>query len=200
MPPFIGFILSYILLYKYIALFIFVFMAGLIVPIPVNIVLVAIGAFSNQQYFDFKESLIIATLANYFGDICAYTFFLRFGKDILREKYAKKYSFFMSLEKYFIEHRHLSIFGSRIIGLFGTPVNFLSGYMKVSFWEFTLFDILGNFIFVLSFLTLGYVVGDEWINISGFINTIMGIVTVIILLCTIYLVYRRAHKHRVDTH
>jgi membrane-associated protein len=189
MTSVISFLLSYLLLYKYITLFIFIFLAGLIIPIPVNILLVAVGAFSVQQYFNFSISLVVATIANVAGDTGAYFFFSRFGKDILRDKYIKKYSFFLHLEKYFESNAGVSIFVSRIVGIFGIPVNFLSGYSKTQFLKFVFFDVIGNIAFVLIFLSLGYVVGDEWVNISGFINTGMDIVSVIVLLIVIVTLY-----------
>ena len=194
MPSIIGFILSYLLIYKYTTLFVVVFIAGVIVPIPVNMVLIAVGAFSAEQFFNFNVSLVIATCANFIGDICAYTFFYHFGQASLREQYAKKYSFFSRLETYFMNHSSLSIFGSRIIGIFGIPVNFLSGYTKVSIWRFSFFDIFGNTIFVFIFLSIGYIVGDEWVDISSFVNTIMSIITVLILLVILYVMYKKNYE------
>jgi membrane-associated protein len=196
MTPLISFLLSYLLLYKYITLFVLVFLAGLIIPIPVNILLMAVGAFSSQSYFSFTASLVVGTIANASGDTCAYLFFSRYGQKILREQYAQKYSFFVKLEEYFIRHTAFAIMASRLIGLFGAPVNFLSGYMRISAMKFILFDLIGNCIFVLVFLTLGYVMGDMWTTISGFVNTVTWIITIILFLYVVYSIYR---KNRHDS-
>jgi membrane-associated protein len=196
MTPLISFLLSYILLYKYLTLFTLVFLAGLIVPIPINMILVAVGAFANQQYFSFSTSLVVATIANATGDVCAYLFFSRYGKSILREEYAKKHAFFPKLEDYFIRRTSVVIATSRLIGLFGTPVNFLSGYMQVPLYKFVLCDLVGNFVFVLIFLSIGYVVGDNWSTISGLLNTSMWIITTLISIYVIYSIYK---KNRHDS-
>jgi membrane-associated protein len=191
MPSIVEFVLLYLILYKYTTLFVVVFLAGVIVPIPIAMILVAVGALASQQYFSLYGSLATAVLANSMGDMCAYFFFLKFSRDILHEKYTQKYSFFTKLEYYFKKYTYVSIFISRIIGVFGTPVNFLSGYMKVKPSEFVLFDLLGNFVFVLIFLSLGYLFGDGWVNISGFVDTVMGSLTTIILLVTIGILWSK---------
>ncbi len=191
MTPLISFFLSYLLLYKYITLFVLVFLAGLIVPIPINILLVAVGAFSSQQYFNFTASLIVGTVANACGDVGAYFFFSRYGHSILRDQYAQKYTFFVKLEEYFHLHTGLVITASRLVGLFGTPVNFLSGYMRVPILKFIICDLIGNFVFVLVFLSIGYVVGDNWTNISGFVNTGMWIITISLAIYVIYTIYKK---------
>lgn len=190
MNSLIGFFLSYLLLYKYLSLFIIVFLAGLIIPIPVNAILLAIGAFSSQGYFDLAKSLIISISANVLGDISAYLFFNKFSHSILRDKYANKYQFFTRLEEFFKGHVGLSIFTSRIIGFFGIPVNFLSGYLKVPPYKFIFFDIMGNFFFVLIFLGIGYGLGYEWIDVSGFISDISNIIVVLVLMFIFLKLYR----------
>ena len=176
----VDFFLSYLLLYKYTTLFIIVFLAGLCIPIPMNILLLAVGALSIEGHFNFMLALTTATIANVCGDLVALFLFRKYSHAILRDQYAEKYSFFIRLEEFFQAHTNTAIFVSRIIGIFCTPVNFLSGYMKISPLRFAFFDSLGNFAFAFLFLKLGFWVGDKWLAVSDFVSTIMGIFAVII--------------------
>jgi len=180
--------LSYLLIYKYAALFVIICVSS-IVPLPVTTLLMAVGAFSIQGYFDFSTSLIIATIANIVGDIFDYGIFRKFGHALLRDKYARKYPYFVRLEQYFVEHTTLCIFASRIIGILGPPVNFLAGYSKTSFWKFLFLDCIGNTIYVFLFLVIGYGVGDEWSSLSGLVSTVSGIACVLLLLWIIGSIY-----------
>ena len=45
-------LLSYLLLYKYFAIFVLVFAGSFIVPLPGNAMLFAMGAFSSQGYMN----------------------------------------------------------------------------------------------------------------------------------------------------
>ncbi len=188
---YLGIFLSYLLLYKYVALFIIVFFAGIIIPLPINTLLMAVGAFSVQGYFSFTLSLVVATVSNVLGDMLDYWVFRRYGHAVLREKYANKYSFFLRLEDYLKRHTAISILVSRVVGILGPPVNFLSGYLKINFGKFLFYDVIGNTVFVLIFLIIGYLLGDEWQNITGFVSLASGTVLVLALLGVIWIVYRR---------
>ncbi len=194
----IDFALSYLLVYRYLTLFIIVFLAGFCVPIPVNILLMAAGALSSTGLFNFYYSFAIATVANATGDVIAYLLFRKYSHEILREKYAMKYPFFLRLEQYFQSHTSLSIVVSRLVGIFGTPVNFLSGYFKIPAWQFITFDLIGNTIFVYFFLRLGAWLGDRWIAISNFVGTIMSVLSFAILFFLIYILFFKKDKP-VDT-
>lgn len=176
----VSFFLSYLLIYKYTTLFVIVFLAGFCVPIPMNILLTAIGALTIEGDFNLFFALIISIVANLIGDLAAVLIFRKYGHSILRDKYVEKYKFFLRLEKFFQDYTNISIYISRIIGVFGTPVNFLSGYLRISLLRFTIFDVIGNFTFALFFLWLGHKVGDRWLAVSDFVNTIITIFAVII--------------------
>ncbi|OGJ07149.1 hypothetical protein A3I95_00070 [Candidatus Nomurabacteria bacterium RIFCSPLOWO2_02_FULL_44_12] len=265
----VGFFLSYLLLYKYTTLFIIVFLAGFCVPIPINILLMAVGALSLEGNFNFYLALVTGSIANLLGDVAALFIFRRYGHAILRDKFVQKYSFFIRLERFFERHvnisifvsriigifgtpvnflsgylkisitrfvifdyignfvfeilryperkltgvkysffirlerffeRHvnISIFVSRIIGIFGTPVNFLSGYLKISITRFVIFDYIGNFVFVYLFLSIGALVGDRWLAASDFVNAAMNVIAVILLVSIITLLYKtRNNNHTI---
>src|SRR3990167_8012224 len=194
----VNFFLSYLLLYKYTTLFIIVFLAGFCVPIPINILLMAVGALSLEGNFNFYLALVTGSIANLLGDVAALFIFRRYGHAILRDKFVQKYSFFIRLERFFERHVNISIFVSRIIGIFGTPVNFLSGYLKISITRFVIFDYIGNFVFVYLFLSIGALVVDRWLAASDFVNAAMNVIAVILLVSIIALLYKtRNNNHTI---
>ena len=75
-------LLSWLLLYKYIALFAIVYSAALLLPLPVNATLLAVGAFSSQGYFNFWLSLAIAVTANTLGDLTGYAITRHWGEAV----------------------------------------------------------------------------------------------------------------------
>src|SRR6185369_5114107 len=132
MTQILDFLLSYLLIYKYITLFIVVFSSAIILPLPIDILMTAVGAFSSHGYFSFWWSLAVAVSANVSGDIIDYFIFKKYGHAVLQEKYVRKYSYFLKLEEYVKHHAGLTIFVSRFVGVLGPLVNFLAGYIKVS--------------------------------------------------------------------
>ncbi|HEY4494305.1 MAG TPA: DedA family protein [Candidatus Paceibacterota bacterium] len=183
----LNFLLGHILAYRYTMIFLVAFLAGLMLPLPVNVMLVAVGSLSGQ-YFNFHLAMVTAAVSNSIGDTGQYLFFRHFGHKILRDKYAEKYSFFVNLERFFGRNTNWSIFISRLIGAFGTIVNFLSGYTKVSAPHFILFDLIGNFAFAFIFLSIGYLVGDSWTGATdtiGYITWTLAVILMVYILRTI---------------
>ncbi|MES2213681.1 MAG: VTT domain-containing protein [Patescibacteria group bacterium] len=195
MTPTLSFLLSYILLYRYSTLFVVIFVSAIILPLPVTVLLTAVGAFSNQGYFSFTFSFFTALCANVLGDFLIYFLMKKYGHEVIREKYAKKYSFLTKLEQYVKHHAGLTIFFSRLIGVLGPPVNFLSGYMKVPTHIFIFYDTLGNALEIGIFLVLGFAIGDAWGDVSGMISLIQGMLLVAVLVFILYHVYKKEYLH-----
>ena len=93
-------LLSFLLLYKYIALFVLVFIAAVGLPVPSNTLLIAVGAFASQSYFSLPISLAVAVVANVLGDLLDYFIIRKYGAVILKKNYHKKFSFIAKMKKY----------------------------------------------------------------------------------------------------
>ena len=191
MTSILDFLLSYLLIYKYVTLFIVVFSSAIILPLPIDILTTAVGAFSSHGYFNFWLSLAVAVGANVSGDIIDYFIFKKYGHAVLREKYVKKYSYFLKLEEYVKHHAGLTIFISRFVGVLGPLVNFLAGYIKVPTSRFIFFDLLGNFFEFLLLLSLGYVIGDAWGNISSLLSIFEWLLLVGILIYFAFYLFKK---------
>ena len=190
----VNFTLTYILLYKYTTIFVITFLAGFCLPIPNNILLMAVGALSLEAQFQFWYCLPIAVIANVIGDIMAMLIFRKWGHEILRDQFVAKYPFFLRLEEFFQRHRNTSLVVSRVIGFFGQPVNFLSGYLKIPISKFAIWDSVGNFIYVLLFLSIGHWAGDRWLAVSDFVSAALGIIAALLFVSIVTLLYKTSKK------
>jgi len=141
-------LLSFILLYKYWALFALAFTAAVIVPIPMNSILLATGAFVSQRYFDFMYSFLAALLANIAGDIFDYILARVYGRRALKILHIHQPVSLLRFEHLVKTHANVTIFFSRFIGGIGSLVNLLSGFIEVKWTKFLLYDILGNIVSV----------------------------------------------------
>ncbi len=193
MDSVLGILLSYLLLYRYVALFAIVFSAGVIVPFPVNTILVAVGAFSSQGFFDFGASLAVAVVANVLGDCVGYFITKRYGHNAIKKYYEKKSSYFARVEHYIEHHVGLTIFISRFVGILGVVVNFLSGLIGIPLRTFLLFDFLGNFSDLFFMMAFGYFVCNYWEHFSSAISIGGGILLVLFL---IFVVVKANRKKR----
>lgn len=190
-PPIVSSLLSFILVYKYVALFLIVYLGAIIVPWPVNITLLAVGAFASQQYFSFWASLGIAVGANTLGDVTDYGVTRYFGERVVRVLQLHRLKFFAHLKEELRNDAAVTVLLTRFAGSLSSVTNFLAGLVDVPFKTFLTYDLIGNIIEPGAALTLGYAVGNYWNSFSNMVSLIAAIVAVFVLLFVFLRIYRR---------
>jgi len=186
-----GFLLSYLLLYKYYALALVVYSGAVLLPLPVNASLLAVGAFASQGYFNFWASLAIAVGANTAGDLTDYVVARKYGTTVIHFLRFDKLRFLHQLTEEFRTDAAVTVFVTRFAGSLSTVSNFFAGIAMVPFGTFLFYDFLGNFIEPGAALGIGYAVGNYWDDFSGISSTIAGVVAVAITMFILFRIHRR---------
>jgi membrane protein DedA with SNARE-associated domain len=184
-------ILSYVLLYKYIAIFFVVYTGAVIVPWPANAMLLAVGAFASQGYISFWISLAVAVTANTLGDLTDYGISRWFGDSFIHRFGIDKVRFFIRLKEELVTDAAVTVFTTRFAGSLSSITNFLAGLVEVPFMTFLWFDLLGNIVEPFAALTLGYAVGNYWSNFSNLLSLTAGIIAAAVLLFMLARIYKR---------
>jgi membrane protein DedA with SNARE-associated domain len=190
----LGSILPYVLIYKYAAIFIISFSGAIILPLPVNLMLLAIGAFSSQGYFNIWFSLTAAMTGNVLGDVTDYFVARKYGEAIIRKFKMREKLFFRQLEEELRSDAVSTVFTSRFAGSLSSITNFLAGFVGVPFFKFLIPDILGDFIEPFFVLIIGYVLGVYWSSASSVLNMIAGLVATAVIMFILFRMYRRMAK------
>ena len=181
-------LLSYVLLYKYITLFLFIFLGSFLLPLPDNTLLFAVGAFASQGYLNVFICFIVAYLTNVLTDIFGYYLTYRYGSGILKVLRVKTHNqHFIRAEYWIRKYAVITIFFTRIAGPFGPAVNFLSGLIRVPFKKFIIADLIGNLIDIAGMISIGYLVGNSW---ESFLENIEYFGWIIFFVFSLYLVYK----------
>ena len=191
MSTFAAALLSFLLLYKYWALLVIFFFSALVLPLPTSTVLLAAGAFASQGYFSAIIVFFAAFLGNVLGDVTSYVIWRKYGRSVIRERYANKYRFFVKLEKNVNAYAVPTVFASRFVGVFGPIVNFLCGYSRVSFRLFLIGSISGNAVDTLWPVVLGYIVGSYWESFSSLVGVVGAIIAILAVTGVLVRVYFR---------
>jgi membrane protein DedA with SNARE-associated domain len=194
MEPFLSPLLSYVLLYKYIAIFIVVYAGAIILPLPVNAMLLAVGAFANQGYFSFWASLVVAVIANTLGDITDYGITRKWGDWAIRKLRINRFKFFDHLKEELRTDAVITVFITRFAGSLSSITSLLAGLVGVPFSTFFFYDLLGNIIEPGAALTIGYAVGSYWSDFSGVLGILTGMVAVGVILFVLIRIQRRLAK------
>jgi membrane protein DedA with SNARE-associated domain len=192
-----SFLLSYVLIYKYLAIFIITFLGAIAFPLPSGTVVTASSAFAVQGYMSLPAVLIIAILGNVAGDNCGYWIARRYGIEALHKL---RLSRFINAEKREMinkeidSHPVIIIYLSRFMTGIAPTVNVVSGLTKLSYKKFLTFEFLGECTEVAFFVTLGYIFGANWEYITQF----SGSLWIVILSGAVltYLIWRIFFKLR----
>ena len=187
-------LLSYLLLYRYAALAIVVYVGAVGAPLPVNMMLLALGAFANQGFFSFWLSLGITAAFNTAGDLTGYGITRKYGDWIMRVLHIRKAQFFVNLEKELRSDAAITVFITRFAGSMSSVTNLLAGLVKVPFMTFFVNDLVANILEPGMWLGIGYVVGNYWSNFSGLSSIVGGIFAVSIIMFVLFRIQQRLTK------
>lgn len=202
MNQLVTFLLSYLLLYKYTTLFVIVFTAGILLPFPIGVILIAAGAFANQGYFNPWFVFGMAEVANVLGDVTGYFIMWKWKENPGMQRLLQKFKSMHSVDKFMHRHGGVTIVVSRFSGPAGTLINFLSGIAGVPIGYFIFWDAIGNAINIGLCVTVGYILGTFWENYFGVINdlglTIFVTEILIVILAILVFKKRKTKKENTD--
>lgn len=159
-------LLSYLLVYQYTLLFFAVFFASFGFPIPASALIMAVGAFTVDGYFELFPSFSVVLAGVVSGDIIGYILARQFGKEFfvaLRMGRIFQSEQFIAFEPFFQKNASMSIFLSRfLITVMGPAVNILSGIARIPLSRFITADVLGEILYVCLYGGIGYMFWNEW--------------------------------------
>lgn len=193
-------VLSYILLYNYVTLFLVSYFATIFIILPSNTALLAAAAFASQGYLNIYLVIIVALFANVLGDVTGFLLSDKFGYKVLMKTFLRKVLLseeYNSTEKFMFKYSRTTIFVTRFFGGVSLIVNILSGMSNdIPFKKFIIYDILGEIVYVMSFVFVGYYLGDTWQDIILSVGDISLIIT--FLLFSFFVVKYLHKKIRIN--
>jgi membrane-associated protein len=194
----VQYILPYVLIYKYLALFIITFLAATFIPIPAGTLLIASAAFASQGYFNISTLLIVVIIANILGDSTSYWLSRLYGKQFLsRIIFLKKIlesKNFNLIEKGINNKFSFVILISRFEVLSTITLNIISGIGKINYKKFLTYEVIGTFANVIFYSSLGYFFGDNWQSVNKLIGNFTIVLFLIIILCVSFFWKQLMHK------
>ena len=162
--------------YGYPIIFIAICLECAALPIPGELLLLALGGLAAQGHLDPSLGVLIAALAAVLGDSISYGAGRRWGPDLIdRIRVAKRWT----------PGPLTIIFGRFVVGA-RVAVAPLAGAQRVGFARFVLFDALGALLWAALFVVAGYVgavniavVQRHWAVVTGGVALLVGAAAVI---------------------
>jgi membrane-associated protein len=181
-------LLAALLLYGLPVLFGVILIASIGAPLPVSFILVAAGSFAKQGEMKLVPVLIVASSAAILGDHIGYGL-SRWGGRRLIDRITRKVGGAEKVKKaeaLFKRWGGAGVFFSRwLITELGPWLNVTSGISGYPWPHFVLWDVLGEVLWVVLYVLLGYVFSDRvqyLVEILGNLAwVILGIIVALIL-------------------
>ena len=174
-------ILSWILVYGAVVLFVSVMLAAIGLPVPTTFLVVAAGAFIRQEILDLPTALAWTLVGVVIGDGISYGLG-RVARGPILRRYGK-HATWRSAETYLQRRGAVAIFFTRwLVTALAVPTNLVAGSGGYPYRRFLLFGAMGELTWLLVYGTLGYFFSDQWETISELLTNFGGLLLGAIIL------------------
>ena len=188
-------ILNWIIQYGYIGLFCLLMLGIVGVPFPDELIMTCSGYLIFKGYLQPGPTIIAAFLGSVCGISLSYTIGRVVGTSLI-DRYGHR--FHVTPEKLKSINAWFERFGkwTLVFGYFLTGIRHMvaivAGTAKLRIWAFMLFAYAGAFIWSVTFISLGYFLGEQWTRIAGHAETIAIILTTLVCAAgAVYFLKRR---------
>ena len=192
-------LLTYVLLYKYAAIFVILFLGALPSPVPSATALIASFVFAEQGYLN-PVFVALAGFAGYVsGDVLGFWLTRAYGRKLLerlglgrllRTETVKR------LEASVDGHPITTVFWSRFATAISPAVNILAGLAQMPIRTFILIDIVGNIFQVAANFALGWFFNNDWTYLVDLVGSIGATLFILLLLAIALFWSRHSRKKR----
>src|SRR5919204_2346626 len=191
----------------YLAVFVLMAVSSACVPIPSEVVMVfggalATAAFASAQHLqplDFVAVSLVGVAGNLVGSWLAYwagyaggrPFIHRWGRYLLIRPHEVDRA-----HDWFERHGELAVFLGRLLPVVRTFISLPAGVVRMGFWRFTTYTVLGCFPWCLLLAWLGYLLGRRWETVERILRPFSWGIAVVILVGGVGFVWRRIRTIR----
>ena len=151
----------------YLILFLLIFIKtgiGFLSFIPGETLLVAIGIMTSNKYLEPHFCLILLSVASILGSILNYILGKYLGMKILHFKFRKqniiKVKHLEKTQMFYQKHGAKTLILVRFIPMFRSLAPFIAGMSQMNFAKFVIYSIIGGFIWITTYLYVGYFLGN----------------------------------------
>lgn len=187
-------ILSVMVKYGYVGVFLLIMIENVFPPIPSEVILLFGGFMTTYTKLSIFGMIVASTLGSLFGAIILYYIGKIFNKDKLKKIISGRLGKVLRLkvsdidnaDNWFDNKGNKTVFFCRFIPLVRSLISIPAGMSEMPVFKFLLYTLFGSLIWNTVLIIVGSVVGENWTKIVGILDTYSH--TVVIILFIIFVV------------
>jgi membrane protein DedA with SNARE-associated domain len=186
----------------YSGIFLLMALESSIVPIPSEIIMPPAGYLVQQGKMNMALVILSGTMGSLFGAYLNYfaahylgrPFLLKYGRYVLITE-----EHFRRVEDYFASHGEISTFIGRLLPVIRHLISMPAGLAGMSHIKFSIYTLLGAFIWVSILTWIGFFLGDNEALIMQYSHqAIIGVIAVSVVLVITYIFLHRRKLARMQ--
>ena len=164
-------------------------------PLPSEVILPLAGFTASQGDFGLVSAIVWTTLGSIAGALALYAVGAVFGHrrtlaiasriPLLRPSDIER------TETWFDKHGTKAVFFGRMIPIFRSLISIPAGIKRMPLGTFVALTALGSFIWNVALILAGYVLGENWDVVGGYVGTATRAVVLAVTLAVAYFVTSR---------
>ena len=196
------FVMSLINNYGYMGMFMGMVLEAVIIVIPSEAILATGGILASKKIFSLGGAFFTGLIGSVFCAIVIY-FMGYFGGKPFIKKFGKY--FFMKeedLEKsdsWFNRYGMIGALIGRNFPIIRTLISLPIGIMRLSFFKFLVYTIIGSVPWTFLFVYLGYTLGNSWILVSAKMSYLKIPIKVLLCVLLILYFYKKIRRNKVSS-
>lgn len=191
------FVFSLIDTFGYFGMFLGMVLEAVVIIIPSEAILATGGILASRGIFSFWGAFLIGLVGSVFCAIVIYFMGYFGGRSFIR-KFGKY--FFMKeedLEKsdsWFLKYGMLGAMIGRNFPIIRTLISLPIGIMRMPFFKFVVYTIIGSIPWTFLFVYLGFALGNSWILVSTKISWLKLPIKILLIFLICYYFARKIYK------
>ncbi|OKI04907.1 hypothetical protein A6A06_09415 [Streptomyces sp. CB02923] len=167
-------------------------------PLPSELILPLAGFAAGQGRMSLYSALAWTTLGSVLGALALYGVGALLGRDRMLAIAAKlplvKVSDVEKTERWFQRHGNKAVFFGRMVPIFRSLISVPAGIERMPIPAFLVLTTLGSLIWNSIFVLAGYALGENWEEVTGYVDAYSKVVLVAAALAVLAFLVVRLNK------
>lgn len=183
----------------YFVIFLLMILESMVFPVPSELVMPFAGFIAAKGELNLILVIVFSTIGSITGSLISYYIGKRWGIKLI-ESYGKYILVdtddLKKTEAWFKKRGEPTIFASRLIPVVRHLISLVAGVGKMNIKKFSIYTIAGAAIWNALLAYLGYLLGQNWKQVTGYTDELSIVVVILLVIGCIYYIYRHLTKKK----